>query len=189
MGMAKKIALKIEEMTAATFAPFGEVWAARDMPPDRRIMRKTEFACDGDTSVSVIWQPKAPCTFSEVERHFGVTQGFVQLSGGASVVCVAPPSATDDPADVPAPESVRAFFINPGMGYAFKRGTWHSLNRFVIEGDGATFLIINSEPNPTHMIDYQTGAISVFSDLDNCEPATSSHLTPFDAVFELDLKT
>ena len=52
-------------------------------------------------------------TFSEVERHFGVTQGFVQLSGGASVVCVAPPSATDDPADVPAPESVRAFLINP----------------------------------------------------------------------------
>ena len=61
-------------------------------------------------------------------------------------------------------------------------------NRFVIEGDGATFLIINSEPN-SHMIDYQTGAISVFSDLDTGEPVTSSHATPFDAVFELDLKT
>ena len=58
-GMAKKIALKIEEMTAATLR-----LSARFKPPGTRRpiggSAKDDFACDGDTSVSVIWQPKAP---------------------------------------------------------------------------------------------------------------------------------
>ena len=160
-GMTKKIALKIEEMTAATFAPFGEVWAAGTCRPiggscERRILRVMA------TPAYRSFGSRAPCTFSEVERHFGVTKASCSCRVRPPVVCVASPSATDDPADSPRARKRAGVLINPGMGYAFKRGTWHSLNRFVIEGDEATFLIINSEPNPTHMIDYQTGAISVF---------------------------
>jgi ureidoglycolate lyase len=187
--MPQNILLTIEPMTAESFAPFGEVWQAAKKPDDHRIMEKTGFSCDGQTTVSVIWQPCADPCFHELERHFRVTQSFIQLAGGRAVVCAAPPSATDDPTDVPAPESVRAFLIDPAIGYSFRRGTWHSLNRFVLDGDGATFVIINSDPNPTQMINYETSTLSIFTDLDNCQPQTAVHPTAFNTRFTVDVPT
>ena len=33
-------------------------------------------------------------------------------------------------------------------------GTWHSLDRYILHPPGATFVIINVEPNPTQVVDY-----------------------------------
>lgn len=152
-------------MTAEAFAPFGEVWEAAEQPADRRLLTPTGYRHDGRTTVNVIWQPQAALDFHVLERHFGVTQSFVQLSGAPAAVCVAPASASDDPSDVPDPASVRCFAIEPAKGWSFHRGTWHSLNRFLLGPPGATFVILNSDPNPTQMVDYERGRALIYSDL------------------------
>ncbi len=158
--------LIVEPMTEESFEPFGELWCAEEKPSDRRILSPTSYSHDGRSTVHVIWQPQGSLRFDQLERHFGVTQSFVQLSGDPAVVCAAPPTDPNDLNDVPPPEAVRAFLIDPGTGYSFKRGTWHSLNRHILDQCGATFLILNSAPNPTQLVNYQTGRGLLSRDLD-----------------------
>jgi ureidoglycolate hydrolase len=158
--------LAIEPMTPESFAPFGRMVESSGMPDDRRVMTPAEFECDGRITIHTIWQPCARRSFSRLERHFGVTQTFFQLSGSPAVVCAAPPTDLDDPDAVPRPEDVRAFLIDPGKGFSFARGTWHSLDRYVLAPPGATFVILNSDPNPTQIVDYADGTSVRFADLD-----------------------
>ena len=158
--------LSIEPMTANAFAPFGWLADSSGMPDDRRVMTPSRFECDGLTTIHTIWQPDAGRSFSKLERHFGVTQTFFQLSGSPSVVCAAPPTDLDDPGAVPRPEEVRAFLIDPGKAFSFARGTWHSLDRYVLAPPGATFAILNVDPNPTQIVDYRDGTSLRFADLD-----------------------
>ena len=158
--------LNIEPMTAGSFAPFGCIVESSGTPDDRRVMTPSQFECDGRITIHTIWQPRAGRRFSRLERHFGVTQTFFQLSGSPSVVCAAPPTDLDDPNAVPRPEDVRAFLIDPGKGFFFARGTWHSLDRYVLAPPGATFVILNVDPNPTQIVDYRDGTSLRFADLD-----------------------
>ena len=164
--------LAIEPMTAESFAPFGGLVESSEMPDDQRVMTPSQFECDGRTTIHAIWQPRGGRSFSRIERHFGVTQTFFQLSGAPSVVCVAPPTDFDDPGAVPRPEDVRAFLIDPGKGFSFARGTWHSLDRFVLAPPGATFVILNVDPNPTQIVDFLDGASLRFANLDADPPPT-----------------
>jgi ureidoglycolate lyase len=147
--------LKVELMTEESFRPFGEVWEARARPTDRPEFFPMIFEIDGKTTVNVIWQPYQGRTFTELERHFNVTQSFIPLEGSPSVVAVAAPTAPDDPNRIPRPEDVRAFLIDGTRGFGYKIGTWHSLNRYVLYPPGASFVILNVEPNPTQVVDYE----------------------------------
>ena len=158
--------LAIEPMTAESFAPFGWVTESSGMPDDRRIMTPSRFEYDGRITIHTIWQPHVGRTFSRLERHFGITQTFYQLSGSPSVVCAAPPTSLDNPSAIPRPQDVRAFLIDPGTGFSFARGTWHSLDRYVLAPPGATFVILNVDPNPTQIVDYANGTSLRFDDLD-----------------------
>ena len=164
--MTKIHALTVELMNEKSFKPFGELWHATDKDPDYRIISPTSYRHDGQSTVQVIWQPESGLIFNQLERHFGVTQSFIQLSGGTSIVCVAAPTDLGNLHDIPSPEDVHAFLINPTIGYCFRRGTWHSLDRYILDHDGATFLILNSNPNPTQMVNYQTGHGFFSKDLD-----------------------
>jgi ureidoglycolate hydrolase len=157
--------IRMEPMTEESFAPFGALWDAGDRPADQRVIKETGYTYAGRTTASIIWQPHGGLGFTVLERHFGVTQSFVQMSGAPAVVCVAAPTATEAPADVPDPADVHALLIDPTKAYSFARGTWHSLNRHVLAPPGATFLILNSDPNPTQMVDYETGELTVYADL------------------------
>ena len=70
--------LTIEPMTKESFAPFGELWNPDERPSERRIISRTDYEHDGQTTVGVIWQPYETLSFNELERHFGVSQSFVQ---------------------------------------------------------------------------------------------------------------
>ena len=164
--MTIRLRLAIEPMTAESFAPFGWLMESSSMPGDRRIMTPSRFECDGRTTIHTIWQPQIGRTFSRLERHFGVTQTFCQLSGSPSVVCVALPTDLDDPRAVPRPDDVRAFLIDPGKGFSFARGAWHSLDRYILAPPGATFAILNADPNPTQIVDYADGTSLHYTDLD-----------------------
>ena len=180
--------LKIEPMTPETFAPFGEMMAAKETPADHRVFFPVDFQADGKTTMSVIWQPKEGITFTKLERHFGVTQSFVQLSGSPAVVAVASPTDPDDPQAIPRPEDVHAFLIDPARGFAFSRGTWHSLDRFILAPPGATFLILNSNPNPTQFTEYLEGHALTFTDLGTDQNPTKVDLKKkYDLTFEISL--
>ncbi len=180
--------LKIELMTEESFAPFGELWDAADRPGDHRLSVPTGYTYQGRTAVNVIWQPHGGFTFNVLERHWGVTQSFIQLSGSPAVVCVAAPTPTEDPTDVPEPGDVRAFLIDPAKGYSYKRGTWHCLNRHILAPPGATFVILNSDPNPTQMVNYETGTGTIYRDLgSDAEPETVEHARSYDTIFEITL--
>lgn len=144
--------LKVEPMTADSFRPFGEMVETKAMPSHERQFFSVPFAIDGKTTVDVIWQPFAGKTFTQLERHFNVTQTFVPLGGSLAVVAVAPPTGPDE---IPNPEDVRAFLIDPERGYAYKVGTWHSLDRYILSPPGASFVILNVDPNPTEVVDYE----------------------------------
>ena len=150
----KTLRLPIEPMTAEAFAPYGELMEARERPADGRRFFPIDFRIDGRTTVDVIWQPIEGRKFRLLERHFAVTQAFIPLEGAPAVVAVARPTDLDDPEAIPKPEEVRAFLIDPGKGYAYKTGTWHSLDRYLLKPPGASFIILNVDPNPTQVVDY-----------------------------------
>ena len=143
---------------------------------------------DGRTTVNVIWQPQQGIRFTKLERHFGVTQGFVQISGAPAVVCAAAPTDLNDPQAIPEPDQIRAFLINPEKGYAFHRGTWHSLDRFLLAPPGGTFLILNTTPNPTQIVDYQDNSSVTYADLETQgNPVTVDLKQKYGITFELTL--
>jgi ureidoglycolate hydrolase len=156
-------------MTAESFAPYGEVFGLGGGAAER-IMRGAGFTHDGRVTLSTIWNPAAGACFSRLERHYAVTQAFVQLSGAPSVIGVAPPTDLDDPRALPAPEQVRGFLIDPGQGWMFHRGTWHALDRCVLAPPGATFLIVNVDPNPTQVVNFATGESWMHEDLGAAPP-------------------
>ena len=176
--------INVAPMTAETFAPFGELWDVTDRPDDRRQVCPTRYTYVGKTVVSVIWLPYGVLTFNKLERHFGVTQCFVQLSGSPTVVCVAAPTKTELPTDVPDPADVRAFLIHPEKGYSLNRGTWHT-NRYGLAPPGSTFLVLNSDPNPTQIVNYEASTVAIYQDLgSDLEPESLDHEAKFDIVFE-----
>jgi len=147
--------LRIQPLTAAAFKPFGKLLDAKQRPANRRtLIYDKGFDVDGKTTVGLIWQPFAGLTFSRLERHFNLTQAFVPMSGSLAVVAVAAPTSLRDLRAVPRPEQVRAFLIDGTVGFRYHVGTWHSLDRYVLHPPGATFVIINVEPNPTQVVDY-----------------------------------
>ena len=180
--------LKIEPMTQETFAPFGEMMEATETPADHRLFFPVGFQADGRTTVSVIWQPKEGISFTRMERHFGVTQSFVQMGGSPAVVAAALPTDPDDPQAVPRPEDVHAFLIDPSRGFAFGRGTWHSLDRFILAPPGATFLILNVDPNPTQIAEFPEGIGLTYTDLGTDQNPTKVDLKKkYDVTFEISL--
>ena len=150
----KTLRLPIEPMTAESFAPYGELMEPKERPAEGRRFFPIDFRIQGRPTVDVIWQPLAGRRFRLLERHFAVTQAFVPLEGAPAVVAVAPPTDPDDPEAIPKPEAVRAFRIDPGKGYAYRIGTWHSLDRYLLGAPGASFVILNVDPNPTQVVDY-----------------------------------
>ena len=186
--MADRYKLKVEPMTEETFGPYGVLMDAKEQPTDHRAFFPIDFQIDGRTTLNVIWQPRQGLHFSKLERHFGVTQSFVQISGAPAVVCAAAPTDMHDPQAIPAPEDIHAFLINPEKGYAFHRGTWHSLDRYLLAPPGGTFLIVNTTPNPTQIVDYQDNISVTYTDLETEEhPASVELQQQYGTTFELTL--
>ena len=175
-------------MTAETFGPYGALMDAKERPKDHRAFFPIDFQVDGRTTLNVIWQPQQGIRFTQLERHFGVTQGFVQMSGAPAVVCAAAPTDLNDPQAIPEPDQIHAFLINPDTGYMFHRGTWHSLNRLLLAPPGGSFLILNTDPNPTQIVDYEDNCSMTYPDLETQEnPVTVELKQKYDITFELTL--
>ena len=117
-------------LTAAAFAPFGDVIAATGAP-DRIIndgkcgrhhdLAQLDFA-GANAGISMFnAQPRAlPYAFDLVERHPEGSQAFIPLTPAPFLVIVAPDQGG-------TPGTPLAFLTTPGQGINFHRGTWHGV--------------------------------------------------------------
>jgi len=119
--------LRPEPLTAAAFAPFGDVLAATG--PFRPInaglcrrhhdLARLDFGPEGRAGISVfLAEPRAlPYRFDLIERHPEGSQAFLPMTQAPFLVIVAP-----DPLSAP-----RAFLTDGAQGINLHRGTWHGV--------------------------------------------------------------
>lgn len=114
-------------LTAAAFAPFGQVLEASG---DFRLINAglcrrfhdragLDFGPDGQAGISIFHaEPRAlPYSFDLIERHPDGSQAFIPMTQHPFLVIVATsPEATP-----------QAFLTAPGQGINLARGTWHGV--------------------------------------------------------------
>jgi len=145
----KEHELVAEALSPESFAPFGDVIAARaerrDSMNAARFERFDDLAAvdvdsDGEAhaAISIARARSAtvlPYHFDSVERHPLGSQAFIPLSPFRFVVAVAPPGAA------PSPEDLRAFVTNGQQGINYHRGVWH-MPLIALES-GQQFLVVD----------------------------------------------
>jgi ureidoglycolate lyase len=136
-----------EPLTAAAFAPFGEVLEASGLP-DKIINQglcgrfhdraKLDFG-DARAGISIFQaQPRSlPYTLDLVERHPDGSQAFLPMSEHPFLVIV-----TTDPQAKP-----RAFMTNGAQGINLHRGTWHGVLT-PLHGPGLFAVVDRIGPSP-----------------------------------------
>ena len=164
--MSKTVKLRIEPMTEEAFSPYGELWDAREHPSDHRESFPVDYRPEGKPTASIMWQPYRSLTFTKLERHFHATHVFIPLSGSPAAVAVALATDENDPTSIPNPGDVRAFLIDGTKGFAYKKGTWHSLDCYILSPPGTTFVMLNQSPNATQTVDFMEGFSLCHQDLD-----------------------
>ena len=125
------LTLTAEPLTAAAFAPFGDVLEASG-DPDKIINQglcgrfhdraRMDFGPDGRAGISVFRAElrTLPLTLDMVERHPEGSQGFLPLDREPFLVIVAEDSGG-------RPGTPRAFVTAPGQGVNYMRNTWHGV--------------------------------------------------------------
>ncbi len=138
--------IRLEPLTAAAFAPFGQVLQAP--PAGRRtnlieqLENRRPAARAQLTLISV--PPRAlPLDIVEMERHAHSSQAILRLEVGRWAVIVAPKAEDGGP----DPARLRAFLVPPGAGINYRPDTWHhpvaALGR---EGRFAAFIFVDGGP-------------------------------------------
>lgn len=123
-------------LTAAAFAPFGDVIEGPAQPGRADDLAKVLVGADGRPQVSVLRAEKGaslPLTVEQMERHPLGTQAFVPVNGGRFFVVVAPAGVFD-------PAATRAFVTNGRQGINYRPGTWH--HSFLAVRAGDDFIIL-----------------------------------------------
>lgn len=121
-------------LTAAAFAPYGEVLEAAGAPDrvinrgscgrwhDRAALDFGDGAAEGRAGISLFRaEPRAlPLPLQMVERHPLGSQAFLPMTPDPFLVVVAP----DEDG---RPGRPLAFLTTPGQGVNFRRGVWHGV--------------------------------------------------------------
>jgi ureidoglycolate lyase len=120
-----------QPLTAAAFAPFGDVLEATGAP-DKLINQgrcgrfhdraRLDFGPAGRAGISVFHSEAVawPVPVALLERHPEGSQAFISMTGHPFLVVVARDAGG-------APAQPAAFIAGPGQGINFHRGTWHGV--------------------------------------------------------------
>ncbi|MGQ0428387.1 MAG: ureidoglycolate lyase [Gammaproteobacteria bacterium] len=138
--------LAVEPLTAAAFAPFGDVVeaGAREELINAGTARQyadlatIDVASDGGRPRISIYRSERrswPVEIRMLERHPQGSQLFMPLSPDPFLVVVAPPAA------VPERGAVRAFRANGRQGVNYRRGTWH--HPLIALAEAREFLVLD----------------------------------------------
>jgi ureidoglycolate lyase len=126
--------VRAEPLTAAAFAPFGQVVCAGGPDAGKAANQGTAVRFDWAAALEstraearpnlAVFRAVArplPLAIHLLERHPCSTQAFLPLVCSRFLVCVAP-AAEDGTPDV---SGLRAFVAVPGQGINYGRGVWH----------------------------------------------------------------
>lgn len=141
--------IKPEPLTAAAFAPFGDVIECNENGDKRNInygntvkfanLAQLDLTAEqGKPAVSIFRSTplKRPLQIKIMERHPLSSQAFYPLSGCPYMVVVAPKGEFN-------PKSVRVFLAGPAQGVNYHKGTWHHFS-LALE-DVSEFLVIDRD--------------------------------------------
>lgn len=127
--------IRVAPLTAAAFAPFGDVLDAAGTP-DKIINQglcgrfhdraRLDFGVHGRAGISMFEaQPRSlPYTLEMMERHPEGSQAFIPLSEQPFLVIVAPGAGTGSGG---APGHPRAFITTGAQAINLHRDTWHGV--------------------------------------------------------------
>jgi ureidoglycolate lyase len=122
-----------QALTAAAFAPFGDVIAAT-APASTPINAGTAQRFDDLTRLDLNAHNGSPCVaifrtteqshtapyrLTLFERHLLGSQTFVPMGQGRCLAVLAPGDAQPDE------ERIQVFIVEPGQGVTLRRGVWH----------------------------------------------------------------
>jgi ureidoglycolate lyase len=117
--------LTLEPITAAAFAPFGQLLAPQSGSGGRQDLvhelQNDRVAARPRLSLLAV-EPKAlPLTAIEMERHIYSSQAFLPLDCASYLVLV----AAQTPNDLPDVGQMHAFRVPGGIGINYRANTWH----------------------------------------------------------------
>ena len=130
MNAPAPLALRLEPLTRAAFAPFGDVietagatsFAINAGTTTRyHDLAQVELAGESPRTLVSLFEGKAwhaPIAIGMLERHPLGSQAFYPVDGGRMLIIVAPPGELDE-------SQIRAFISAPDQGVNYARGTWH----------------------------------------------------------------
>ena len=107
--------VKAEMLTAAGWAPYGQVIGRDDVAIEAR---------DGEVlHLDVLSYDRKPIRVDHLNRHHKATQALVSLGGKPWVIVVGAPALSFESAD--DLRDLRAFICDGTLGINLARGTWH----------------------------------------------------------------
>jgi len=141
--------LKPEPLTAAAFAPFGNVLEAATARERRTInygqterfhdLAHLDLSAQNGRAIVSLFRTKPlprPIRIKVMERHPLSSQAFYPLSGRPYLVAVAPRGAFDA-------NAIRVFLARPDQGVNYHAGTWHHFSLALDEI--SEFLVIDRD--------------------------------------------
>ncbi|MGZ3215454.1 ureidoglycolate lyase [Paracoccus sp. T5] len=144
--------IRIEPLTAAAFAPFGEVLAPRPAPDrminagrcERHHALATVQRGGGEAIISIFRSAPVslPYDCDLLERHPLGSQAFMPMGPDAWLSVVAPD-------DGGRPGTPRAFLVPAGTGVNLHAGTWHGV--LTPLDRAADFLVVDREGSGTNL--------------------------------------
>ncbi len=141
----KTIVAPLEPLTTDSFAPFGRL--IESLPHNPHVDQDTfhmvglPFDVDSTPDLRIAHYPVQDMCFSKFERHLTMTESRVAL-GQAVVLIVAADTPLDDRHTLPDARSVKALLMKGNQGIVFRRGTWHGLDCYPVNGRPADFAFL-----------------------------------------------
>lgn len=150
--------LTIESLSAAAFAPFGEViefegndsYPINDGMADRyHALARVETGGDARAVISLVASRKfeLPRRIDHLEYHPHGSQAFIPLNATPFLVVVGAPGDTPDPA------ALRAFATNGRQGINYRAGTWHHV--LLTPHAAMRFICIDRESPDDNCVDFR----------------------------------
>lgn len=149
------LTVTLERLTAAAFAPFGDVVAAPDVPGERAF-HTDALTPDGEATrvslhVNHVLPSELPLVATRMERHPATSQTFLPLDASRYLVVVAGRAGDGGP----DPTSLKGFWSPGTRGVTYRRDVWH--HGMVVLDRPARFAVL--------MWRRQGGTDDVFADL------------------------
>lgn len=115
MAQTQTYTVQAEPLTAAGWAPYGQVVGLDDVTIEAR---------DGEAlHLNILSYDHKPIRVDHLNRHHKATQALVSLGGRPWVIVVGAPALTFATAD--DLHGLRAFICDGTLGVNLARGTWH----------------------------------------------------------------